>query len=137
MTSFSAIDIGRTGVGFSHHWLDTIAHNLANANTVTAPDDEPFRAIRPVAHPLTDGPFAGTGSGVYVADQVEDAGEAPRQFDPSHPLADDNGFVAGPVLDFTGMMVDLLLAQRNYQANVRTVQSAREAYESALRLGGR
>ncbi len=136
MTSFSAMDIGRTGVGFAHHWIDTIAHNLANANTVTHPDDEPFRALRPVAQPLGNRPFAPTGSGVFTAGQRADAGDAPMQFDPAHSLANEDGFVAGPVVDIGGMMVDLMLAQRTYQANVRTVQSAREAYESALRLGG-
>lgn len=134
-TTFSAMDIGRTGVGFSHHWLDTIAHNLANSNTVTAPGEEPYRAIRPLARPNMGGPFASTGSGVHVAAQVRQAGDPDLTYSPEHPLADENGLVARPVMDTVGMMSDLIIAQRHYQANVRTVQSAREAYEAALRLG--
>ena len=40
------MNIGRTGVGFAHHWLDAIAHNIANVNTETTPGEDPFRAIR-------------------------------------------------------------------------------------------
>ena len=134
-TTFSAMDIGRTGVGFSHHWIDTIAHNLANINTVTATDEEPFRALRVLARPNPRGPFAETGSGVHLAAQVPDEGDPPVLFDPNHPLADENGTVAGPVMDTVGMMSDLIIAQRSYQSNLRTVQTAREAYAAALQLG--
>jgi flagellar basal-body rod protein FlgC len=135
MTTFSALQIGRTGVGFAHHWLDMVAHNLANANTTTAPDEEPFRALRPLARPLDGGPFADTGSGVYTAAQVRDGGDPPLVHDPAHPLADEDGLVAKPVMDTSGQMVDLMLAHRHYQANLKTIESAREAYQSALRLG--
>lgn len=136
MTTFSAMDIGRTGVGFSHHWLDTVAHNLANANTATPPDEEPFRALRPVAAPLQGGPFTARGSGVTTAGQVRDGGDPAIVHDPSHPAADEDGMVTMPVVDVGGQMVDMMVAQRNYQANMRSVQSAREAYRSALQLGG-
>jgi len=136
VSTFSAIDIGRTGIGFSHHWIDTIAHNLANLSTMSSPDEEPFRAVRPVVQPRT-GPFSATGSGVATVAHGRDDGQAPLSHDPSHPLADPGGFIAGPVIDMAGMMTDLITAQRHYQANVRTVQAATEAYESALRIGSR
>lgn len=135
MTTFSSLQIGRTGVGFAHHWMDTVAHNLANANTVTSPDEEPFRALRTVARPNDGGPFAPTGSGVHVAAQVRDGAEPIVAYDPMHPLADEDGLVQQPVMDTSGQMVDLMLAQRHYQANLKTIESAREAYQSALRLG--
>lgn len=135
MSTFSAMDIGRTGVGFAHHWMDTVAHNLANANTVTSPDEEPFRALQAVARPNQDGPFARSGSGVHLAAMPEREGDAPMIYDPDHPLANEDGLVAGPVMDMAGMMTDLMIAQRHYQANLQTVKSARESYEAALRLG--
>lgn len=136
MTTFSAMQIGRTGAGFAHHWLDTIAHNMANVETRTRPGEEPFRAVQLVARPHAGGPFAANGSGVYVAAQVEVDGEAALVHDPGNPLADDAGYVQLPVVELAGQMTDLLIAQRAYQANLRTVESAREAYQSALRLGG-
>lgn len=136
MSSFGAMAIGRTGVGFAHSWLDTIAHNLANASTVTNPADEPFRALRPVAQPLGGGPFGTNGSGVVVGGQVRDDGDPALTHDPANPLADENGYVAQPVVDMAGQMTDLMLAQRHYQSNLKTLEAAREAYQSALRIGG-
>lgn len=137
MTTFSAMDIGRTGVGFAHHWIDTLAHNMANANTLTPGDEEPFRALRPVAETMAGGPFAVSGSGVRVGAFVRDDGDAPLVHEPEHPLADEDGYVARPVMDMGGQMADLMIAQRSYQANLRTVHSAHEAYQAALQLGGR
>lgn len=136
MSSFASFDIGRTGVGFAHHWIDAIAHNMANVNTRTAPGQEPFRAVQLEARPNGPTPFARTGSGVHVAGQWEAQGEAALTYDPDHPLADERGMVQLPLVDLGTQMTDLLIAQRAYQANLRTVESAREAYQSALRLGG-
>lgn len=136
MTTFSAMDIGRTGVGFAHHWIDAVAHNLANVETRTTPGEEPFRAITLAARPNGAEPFAPTGSGVHVAGQFEVEGDAPMAWDPDNPLADADGYVQLPMVDLGGQMTDLIIAQRSYQANLRTVESAREAYQSALRLGG-
>ena len=135
MSMFSAMDIGRTGVGFTNQWIDTIAHNMANVSTVNAPGEEPFRALRPVAQTLTGGPFAPTGSGVVTGAQVRDEGEPARVHDPTHQMADEDGIVTMPLVDMGGQMTDLMIAQRSYQANLRTIESAREAYQSALRLG--
>lgn len=135
MSAFSSMNIGRTGVGMAHHWLDRISHNLANANTVTATDEEPFRALRQVVRPLDGGPFAATGSGVHTAGVTRDGNDAAIVHDPGHPLADEDGNVQHAVVDTGAQMVDMMIAQRHYQVNMRTVSSAHEAYKSALQLG--
>ncbi len=137
MSLFSAIDVGRTGLGFSHYWLDTIAHNIANVNTTRPTDQDPFRAIRVVAQPLGAEPYAATGSGVAVREIVRTDAEAPLVHDPDNPMADADGMVQGAAVDLGTEMTDLILANRTYQANLRTVETAREAYQSALRLGQR
>jgi len=137
MTAFSALDIGRTGIGYAHHWLDTVAHNLANANTVTHPEDEPFRALHPVSRPLASNVPGGPQGGVYMAARLREDGEPALVADPGHALADERGLVARPVMDLAEKMVELIAAQRTYQSNVQSLQAARESYESALRLGGR
>jgi len=55
--------------------------------------------------------------------------------DPNHPHADEDGNVTLPVVDLTAQMHDLIVANRTYQANARTIQTAHEAYQSALRIG--
>lgn len=134
MSVFAAIDVSRTGMGFNQYWLDTISHNVANVNTVTAPGTAPFRQRLVVAAPNGD-QFAPTGSGVRVAGLVEDDGEAALIDGAGHPLADEEGRVQAPVVDLSSQLTDLIIAQRGYQANSRVVNSAREAYTSALRIG--
>lgn len=136
-STFSGIDIGRTGIGFAHHWMDTIAHNLANLNTVRAREDEPFRARMLVAQAVGDDVYAATGSGVGIRDVVADQRDPNVVYDPDHPLADAQGYVNMPVIDLAAQLTDLIIANRTYQANARTIAGAREAYESALRIGGR
>lgn len=135
MSAFSSMNIARTGVGMAHHWIDKIAHNLANANTVSTTDEEPFRALRQVVRPLEGGPFSATGSGVYTAQVTRDPSDPVQTFDPDHPLADEDGIVQQAVVDTGAQMIDMIVAQRHYQANMRTVSSAHEAYQAALRLG--
>lgn len=135
MGAFSSIDIANTGVGFASYWLDTLAHNLANINTVRPGDEEPFRARVVVAQQLGAAPFAATGSGIAVRGVLERGGEATETLDPDNPLADADGYVVLPVLDLAGQMTDLVLASRSYQVSARVMQTGREAYLAALRLG--
>lgn len=134
MSAFSAIDIGRTGVGFAGRWIDTISHNMANLNTVRGPDEEPFRARMLVARALDD-EIAPTGSGVATEAVVELDEEPVRTHEPDHPMADDDGYITQASVDLAGQLSDLMLAQRTYEANTTTVQSGREAYEAALQIG--
>lgn len=134
MATFATVDVGRTGMGFAQYWMDNLAHNMANLGTVRGPEEEPFRARLVVAQSLDD-EIVDSGSGVAVRDVLEDGNEAPVVYEPGHPLADDDGYVTRPVIDLAGQMNDLLLANRSYQANARTVQNAHEAYQSALRIG--
>lgn len=136
MSAFAAIDIGRTGMGFNQYWMEVISHNVANVNTMTSPREEAFRQRFVVARPNTD-EFVPSGSGVRAAQVVEDAGDAPLVDAPGHPLADERGRVQAPVVDLAGQLTDLMVAQRGFQANSRAINSAREAYASALRLGER
>ena len=129
MSVFGSIDIARTGAGLSRTWLDAIAHNIANVNTINAAGDEPFRSKVVVASARTD------GTGVDVSAVTEARGQAPLAYDPTHPLADEKGYVTRPVVDLAGQMADMIAAQRSYQANLSVVRSGREAYEEALRLG--
>lgn len=134
MSTFGTMDVGRTGIGFAQYWLDTIAHNLANVSTVRPPDEEPFRARLVVAQSLTD-QIVDSGSGVAVRGVLEDQRAAPLSYEPNHPLADEDGYISRAVVDIAGQMHDLIVANRTYQANARSIQTAHEAYQSALRIG--
>jgi len=133
MSAFSAMDIGRSGAGFSHVWMDTIAHNVANVNTVRGTNEEGFRSQMVVAQEVARS--GDEGGGVEVARLVVNEEPNPVVYDPNNPLADAQGNVQHANVDLATQMSDMVIANRSYQANLRTIQTAREAYESALRLG--
>jgi flagellar basal-body rod protein FlgC len=137
MGAFDGIDVARTGAGFAKHWLDTIAHNLANVNTVSAPGQEPFRARMVVAQERIGTDLGPSGSGVQVGAVLEDPSTPTLVHDPDHPLADAAGYVTAAVVDLPAQFADMIVAQRSYSANLRALTSAQEAYQSALRLGAR
>lgn len=126
---FPTFDISGSGLHLSSVWLDAVAHNIANVNTVTPGDEEPFRALSPVATAKR-----GAG-GVEVNGLFAVQGEPARFFDPSHPLADEDGVVTRPVVDLGAQMVDMMVAGRSYQVNLRTIEAAKEMYQAALRIG--
>ena len=138
MTSpFSGMDIANTGLGFNKYWLDNVAHNLANVNTLRPGDEDPFRARVVIAQPIDEGHFAESGDGVRVREVLEQEGEAALVYAPEHPLANADGYLVRPVVDLAGQMTDLMIAQRAYQTNARSMQASKEAYEAALQIGQR
>jgi len=126
---FGAIRTAASGASMASAWMDTIGHNLANANTVTSTDGEPFRAKYLVVQER-----AGAG-GVELREVVSASGEAPLIYDPTHPLADEDGLVQGAMMDTVGTMSDMIIASRHYQLNLQVVKAAEEAYQSALEIG--
>lgn len=132
-SSFSSIDIARSGLGFNKFWMDTIAHNISNINTMTNPGQEPFRALMVVAMPISQN--SGAGGGVAVSQVVAQQGDPALTVDPDNPLADANGNVAAPVVDLGSQMGDLIMASRSYQANMSVFKEARQSLEAATSLG--
>jgi flagellar basal-body rod protein FlgC len=127
---FPGIDTSATALEANSVWLDQIAHNIANMNTVVPGDQEPFRASKPV--------FAAIGEqqGVEIVGLAKAEGDPALTFAPDHPLADADGNVATAVVDLAGEMTDMIVANRSYQANVQAIRDAKERYEAALRIGG-
>ncbi|HEV7949217.1 MAG TPA: flagellar basal body rod C-terminal domain-containing protein [Glaciihabitans sp.] len=126
--TFDAIGIAGSGLTVHRTWLDAIADNIANVNTVTATDGAAFQARYIVASSDDD-------AGVRVAgtEAGDAAGRVVNQ--PDHPLADANGNVRYPDIDMAEQMGALILAQRGYQANAAVVDRAKTSYEAALQIG--
>jgi flagellar basal-body rod protein FlgC len=133
MGMFSALDAAVSGATLSRVWLDAIADNVANVNTVRPPGEEPFRARMVEAVPVAG--EGGVGGGVAVAAIRTDPRAPDVVYDPDNPLADENGNVTRPVVDMATQMTDLLIASRAYQANLAVMDRVRDAYLKALEIG--
>lgn len=127
--TLDAIGIAGSGLTLHRKWLDAVADNIANANTVTSTDGDAFQARYIVAQ-------AGQGTtGAYVAGTALGDAEGILTFDPSNPLADEAGYVRRPDIDMAEQMGALIMAQRGYQANAAVVDRAKTTYEAALQIG--
>ncbi|SDJ99868.1 flagellar basal-body rod protein FlgC [Cryobacterium psychrotolerans] len=127
--TFDAIGIAGTGLTLHRKWLDAVADNMANINTVKSTDGSAFQARYVVAQ-------EGEGnSGAYVAGAAFGDAEGRLSFQPDHPLADKDGYVRLPDIDMATQMGQLIMAQRGYQANAAVVDRAKTSYEAALQIG--
>ena len=126
---FGAIRAASSGASMASTWMDVLGHNLANTNTMTTTDEEPFRAKYLVVQQR------GAADGVQLREVVSASGDAPMIFDPTHPLADEDGLIQGALVDTAGTMSDLIIASRHYQLNLQVISTAEQAYQSALEIG--
>jgi flagellar basal-body rod protein FlgC len=132
---FDTFDVGRSGLTLSKTWLDTIANNIANVNTVHPAGQQPFRASYLVAQEIGPALPGQSGQGVRAIGQVDDGSPPAVISAPGNPLADANGNLTQPVVDLGVEMTNMILANRSFQANGRTIETARDMYTAALRIG--
>jgi len=127
--TFDAIGIAGTALSTNRKWLDAISDNIANINTARRTDEAAFQAryIQVEAAPGT--------AGVFVKADLYGSAEGRLAYDPSNPLADEEGMVRLPDIDLASQMTALIIAQRAYQANAAVVDRARETYLAGLQIG--
>jgi flagellar basal-body rod protein FlgC len=121
--------------------LEASVSNLANAESTHGPDGKPYRRRDVVLATDTTGGFdaalgrASGAAGVKVAAVVEDQSAFRLRYEPSHPDADADGYVALPNVEPEEEMVDMLSAARAYQANLTAVGLIRDVVSRALEIG--
>lgn len=134
---FTAIDVSTSGLVAQRARMDTIAGNIANAQTTRDADGNlsPFQRRLVTFEPATDpsgGPHAGVGVDFQV--QVDQATAPRRVYQPGHPDADPTGFVSFPAIDLVTEFVNAMEAGRAYEANVTTMELSKEMSRLGLRI---
>ncbi len=118
--------------------LNTTASNLANAQSVAPDPADTYRAQHPVfAQALADNAFGedDVTGGVQVVDIVECEAPLNRRYEPHHPYANDEGYVAYPNVSVVEEMSNMISASRSFQLNVEIMNTARTLAERVLNLG--
>lgn len=145
MSMFGALEASASGLTAERLRMDVTAENLANAQTTRTAAGGPYRRKEVVLASVERS--AGFGAqlasamgaserpaGVEVAGITEDSTPPRRVYDPGHPDADGQGFVAMPNVDTVAEMVDLIAASRAYEANVTAMQAAKGMFTRTLEL---
>ena len=133
MSLFNIFNVAGSAMSAQGQRLNTVASNLANADSTTSATGQTYRAKHVVFQAIpTTNPAA---AGVKVQQVVEDPTPPKMVYDPKHPQADENGYVAMPNVNVVEEMVNMISASRSYQNNVDTMNAAKTMLLKTLTLG--
>ena len=133
MSLLNIFDISGSALSAQSQRMNVSASNMANADSVTGPDGEPYRAKQVVFEAT---PMNGEAAqGVRVRQVVEDASPGRLIYDPRNPAANEQGYVMMPNVNAVDEMVNMISASRSYQTNAEVMNTAKQLLLKTLTLG--
>ena len=143
MSVFGAMDVSATGMTAQQTRMDTISENIANVNTTRDANGNVYKRKTVVFEEKSYPSFSESlsmanghiGKGVKVSQIVEDDSEGNKVYDPSHPDADENGYVTYPNVNIITEMTDLIDASRSYEANSTAFNASKSMALKGLEIG--
>jgi len=145
MGLFDSINISASALTAEKTRIDIINKNMSNANTTRTSGGTPYRR-QMVVFEENKGKFSDylekhtkkfNGKGVKISEIVQDQTEFKRIYEPGHPDADENGYVLLPNVEIVKEMVDMIDAQRAYEANITAMNGTKSMMMKALEIGRR
>jgi flagellar basal-body rod protein FlgC len=140
MPSFKVFDIAGSGLSAQSVRLNTVASNLANAESVSGDPNAVYKARHPVFEAVraSMGAQPGTEQGnaaVRVRGIMQNDAPPNARYEPGNPLANSEGYVYAPNVNVVEEMVDMISASRAYQNNVEVMNTSKELMLATLKLG--
>lgn len=133
MSLFNIFNVAGSAMNAQSQRLNTVASNLANADSTTSANGEPYRAKQVVFAATPVGADGATG--VRVEAVVDDPSPMKMVYDPKNPLADDKGYVTMPNVNVVEEMVNMISASRSYQTNAEMMNTTKTLLLKTLSLG--
>jgi flagellar basal-body rod protein FlgC len=145
MSIFSVLEISGSALAAERERAEVVAANMANAETTHTESGGPYRRKEVVFASSGDMPFrmmlAGFHSdlanmipAVRLQRVVDDPTAPLKRYEPGHPDADKDGYVAYPAINPVQEMVDLMGAARAYQLNISAIQSTKQMIQQSLEI---
>ncbi len=136
MSLFNIFDTAGTALNAQSLRLNTTSSNMANANSVSSSTGETYRARHPVFAPIMK-QLGGDGSsvGVQVKGVVESQEPLRMEYNPQHPMANEEGYIFLPNVNVVEEMANMISASRSYQTNVEVMNSAKQMMMRTLSMG--
>jgi flagellar basal-body rod protein FlgC len=146
MDFFSSMRVSASGLDAQTKRMNTISSNIANAETTrgVGPNNGPYHRKDPILAAQTDRESFGevlqsaldeNVQGVQVVDIAEDDKPPRLVYNPHHPDANEQGYVAMPNVNPVEEMANMISAQRSYEANVTAMGAAKSMAQKALEIG--
>ncbi|BDB26278.1 flagellar basal body rod protein FlgC [Cupriavidus sp. P-10] len=134
MPAMNIFDVAGSAMAAQSQRMNVTASNLANADSVVSPDGQAYRA-RQVVFGMAPTPGQSDVGGVQVAGISEDPSPPRMVHNPTHPMANAQGYVVMPNVNPVEEMVNMISASRSYQANVEVLNSAKNMMLKTLTIG--
>ena len=143
MSLFSALSVSASGLDAQRARAELLTENLANSETTRTPDGGPYRRKDAMFSSAPQGsPFSAEfqtqmgyySNGVEVSSIYEDTRDPEMRYQPSHPDANADGYVAYPRMNPAEDMVDLMAATRGYDANVSAMTAVKDMIQRSIDL---
>ena len=135
MSLFNILDISATGMHVQTIRLNTVASNLANADSISSNADETYRAKKPVFQTILDETTGEPAGGVRIKEIVESQAPLKMEYNPNHPMANEQGYIFRPNVNVVEEMADMLSASRTYQTNVEVMNTSKQLLLRTIQLG--
>jgi flagellar basal-body rod protein FlgC len=137
MSMFQIFNVAGSAVSAQSQRLNTVASNLANADTVAGPDGQAYKARHVVFKTELMGAQGqeASAAGVRVSNVTEDNTPGRRVHDPKHPGADADGYVTFSNVNTVEEMVNMISASRSYQNNIEVMNTAKSLLQKTLQMG--
>lgn len=133
MSSFRIFDIAGSAMAAQSVRLNTVASNLANADTVGTTPGDVYRARMPVFQVTPMG--SEDQAGVRVAGLAESQVEPMRRYEPGHPMADGEGYIYASNVNAVEEMVNMISSARSYQSSVEILNTSKDLMMRTLSMG--
>lgn len=135
MSLFNVFQVSSSAMTAQSMRLNTVASNLANADSVISSDGKPYRSKQVVFEATPMGGAGEISQGVHVRQIVEDASPPRLVYDPKNPAADEKGYVAFSNVNVVDEMTNMISASRSYQTNVEVMNTAKTMMLRTLQIG--
>ena len=144
MDFMTALDIGASALSAERTHVNIISMNLANAKTTRTAEGGPYRRKSVfLAEAQIDSPFAKNMQtafdrdlrGVRVEGIAVDKRPLKLVYEPGHPDANDDGYVAYPDINVVEEMANMITAMRSYEASSSSIGTVKNMYNKALEIG--
>ncbi|MDH5471444.1 MAG: flagellar basal body rod protein FlgC [Gammaproteobacteria bacterium] len=134
MSALKIFDIAGSAMSAQMLRLNTVASNLANAETMATKPEDVYKARHPVFETVLS-EINGGDATVHVKQIVESDTPAIPHYMPGHPMANKDGYVFSSGVNAIEEMADMISASRSYQNNVEVLSTAKELIIRTLSLG--
>ncbi len=145
MSFFGSLDTSASALTAQRLRMDVISQNMANVDTTRTEDGEPYKrkivlfqeigSKSSFARYLGKAMDSDVGQGVRVTNIVDDETPGSRFYDPTHPDADEDGYVTNSNVNIVEEMVNMISASRSYEANITAINTTKSMIAKTLEIG--